>query len=205
MLYNLTMSILHEWTNTVFRTRSRFLKFKRLIWASPKWGFVLSRNGLKLHSRNFSCRLLVPNFIQICSVFRRWNILHGRKQLPYYEGDTVNRSQMDIKRKTCVIRTLKNRLFLDISSTNTDTLVPLLYQCIETRSIEVFWLSQPLSHLIGHHLRLSNVLERISRPTCEPPYATNTSHRKQGTFIYEYPLHWAPLPIKNAQQNAALR
>jgi hypothetical protein len=38
------------------------------------------------------------------------------------------------------------KLFLDIS-TNIDRLVPSLYQCIETRSIEVFWLlSQPLPH-----------------------------------------------------------
>jgi hypothetical protein len=29
-------------------------------------------------------------------------------------------------------------IFLDISSTNIDTPVPLLYQCDETRSIEVF-------------------------------------------------------------------
>jgi hypothetical protein len=83
-----------------------------------------------------------------------------------YEGKSVNKSQMDIKRKTCDIRTRKRHLFLDTSSTNIDTLVPLLYQCIETRSIEVFGLfSQPLPHLIGHHLRHSNVLERIYDPT----------------------------------------
>jgi hypothetical protein len=34
-----------------------------------------------------------------------------------------------------------------------------------------------------HHLRLSKVLERISRPSCEPLYAANTSHRKQETFF----------------------
>jgi hypothetical protein len=36
-------------------------------------------------------------------------------------------------------------------------------------------------------------------------HATNTSHRKQETFLYEYPLHWVILPTNNAQQNAALR
>jgi hypothetical protein len=42
---------------------------------------------------------------------------------------------------------LKKKLLLDISSTNTDTLVPSLYQLVETRSIEVFLLlSQPLPH-----------------------------------------------------------
>jgi hypothetical protein len=55
---------------------------------------------------------------------------------------------MDIKPKTCDIRTYKKHLFLDISSTNIDTFVPSLYQCVETRSIEVFvLLSQPLPHL----------------------------------------------------------
>jgi hypothetical protein len=33
----------------------------------------------------------------------------------------------------------------------------------------------------------------------------NTSQHKQQTFLYEYPLHWAPLPMKNAQQNTALQ
>jgi hypothetical protein len=93
---------------------------------------------------------------------------------------------MDIKRKTCNIRAWEKRLFLDISSTNIDTLVSLLYQCFETRSREVFWLlSQLLPHLVGHHLRFSNVLERITRASCEPLYTTNTSARKQKTFIYE--------------------
>jgi hypothetical protein len=42
----------------------------------------------------------------------------------------------------------KKTVNLDISSTNTyDTLVPSLYQCVETRSIEVFLLSQPFPHL----------------------------------------------------------
>jgi hypothetical protein len=54
-----------------------------------------------------------------------------------YEGESVNRSQMDIKRKTYYIRTTKKHLFLDISSTNIDILVLSLYQCVETRSIQV--------------------------------------------------------------------
>jgi hypothetical protein len=52
---------------------------------------------------------------------------------------------MDIKRKKMDIRIWKkDNLFLDISSTNIDTLVPSLYQSVETRSMGVFWLvSQP--------------------------------------------------------------
>jgi hypothetical protein len=45
---------------------------------------------------------------------------------------------MDIKRKTSDIQTWEKRLFLDVSTTNIDTLVPSLYQCVETRSTEVF-------------------------------------------------------------------
>jgi hypothetical protein len=115
----------------------------------------------------------------------------------YYEEEAVNRSQTDIKPKTWDIRTWEEHLFLDISSTNTDTHVPWFYQCLETRTIEVFWLpSPPRPHLVGHNLRLSNVLERISRPSCERLYATNTSHRRQEICLYEYLLHWVLLPIK---------
>jgi hypothetical protein len=95
----------------------------------------------------------------------------------------VNRSQVDRKRKTCHIRTWRNLLFLDISSTNIDTLVPSLYQWVEPRSIEVFWVASATSAPPFLHLRLSNVLERISQSSCEPLYATNTAHRKQETFF----------------------
>jgi hypothetical protein len=50
-----------------------------------------------------------------------------------YEEDSINRSQTDIKCKTCDIQTLKKHVFLDISSTSIDTFVPLLYQCVETQ------------------------------------------------------------------------
>jgi hypothetical protein len=83
----------------------------------------------------------------------------------------------------------KKQLFLDISSSKTDTLAPSLYRCVETRSIEIYsLLSQSLPHLVGHHPRLSNVLERIPRSSCELLYATNISHRKQETFLCEYPF-----------------
>jgi hypothetical protein len=48
---------------------------------------------------------------------------------------------MDIQSKTCVIGTWgkkKKHVFLDISSTNTDTFVPYFYQCVETGSTDVF-------------------------------------------------------------------
>jgi hypothetical protein len=40
----------------------------------------------------------------------------------------------------------------------------------------------------------------VSRPSCEPLYAINTSRRKQETFLYEYSLHWVLLSTEiNAQ------
>jgi hypothetical protein len=54
-----------------------------------------------------------------------------------YEEESLNRSQMDIKRKASSVRTWKKRLFLDMTSTNVDTLVPSLYQCVETLSTEI--------------------------------------------------------------------
>jgi hypothetical protein len=54
-----------------------------------------------------------------------------------YKGESIYRSQMDIKRKNYEILTWKEHLFLDISSTNIDGLVPSHYQCLETDSIEV--------------------------------------------------------------------
>jgi hypothetical protein len=65
-----------------------------------------------------------------------------------YEGESVNKTQLDIKRKTGDIRAWEKHSFLDKSSTSIDTLVPSLYQCVETRRIDVFLpLSQPLPHL----------------------------------------------------------
>jgi hypothetical protein len=68
------------------------------------------------------------------------NITRGldRFRAQYYEEKSVNGSQIDIKRKTCDIRTWKKHLFLNISSANNDTFVQSLYQCVETRSTDVF-------------------------------------------------------------------
>jgi hypothetical protein len=51
---------------------------------------------------------------------------------------------------------LEKHLFLDISSTNINTLVPSLYQCVETHSIEIYWLlPQPLNTPPFQPLRIS--------------------------------------------------
>jgi hypothetical protein len=69
---------------------------------------------------------------------------------------------MYIKRKTCDIRTWKKQLFLNISSTNTDTLVPLLYRCVKTHTIEIFL----------------TVVSATSAPLFEPlPHQQNVCHQ----------------------------
>jgi hypothetical protein len=61
--------------------------------------------------------------------------------------------------------------------------------------------AQSLPNLVGHHLRLSKVLERISRPSCEPLYTTDISHRKQETFLYEYRIEFFfPQKTQNRSQ-----
>jgi hypothetical protein len=83
----------------------------------------------------------------ISSIFIYWKISLLKNIVPRTK-ESVNRSQMDTKRKICDIRTWEKYLFLNISPTNIDTFVPSLYQCVETHSIEIFWLFfQPLPHL----------------------------------------------------------
>jgi hypothetical protein len=89
---------------------------------------------------------------------------------------------MDIKCKTCYILTWKRRLFLD--SINTDALVPLLYQYVETRSIEVFASVAFSTRRSGRASSATNDLERIYQPSCEPCYATHTSHRKEDVSLW---------------------
>jgi hypothetical protein len=120
-----------------------------------------------------------------------------------YEGESINRSQMNIKRKTYYILTWKKYLFIDISSTNIDTLVSSLNQGVETDGVEVFWLSQPRPQLRSILRHQRNVCH-VSRPSSEPLYSTNTSHSKQEIFLYEYPLHWVLLPTEYEQQDAGL-
>jgi hypothetical protein len=93
-----------------------------------------------------------------------------------YEGESVNRPQMDIKRKTCDIRTWKKHLFLDISSTNIDTVVLLLYQCVESpqhRSLltVVSAISPPPFQPLRHQLNACHpVLNRFTRKKISTVY-----------------------------------
>jgi hypothetical protein len=62
-----------------------------------------------------------------------------------------------------------------------------------------------LADLVRHHLRLSNVCERISQLSCEPLYMTNTSHPKQEIFLYEYPVHGRHFDYWNQPLNVCMR
>jgi hypothetical protein len=82
----------------------------------------------------------------------------------------------------------------------------MLYQCIEISSMEVFLnvvstSSLPPFQPLCHQRKFCHV----SLTSCDPLYTTNTSHREQEIFIYEYALHRVLLSEKNAQQNTALR
>jgi hypothetical protein len=95
----------------------------------------------------------------------------------------------------------KKHLFLDISSTNIVTLVPSLYQCVETRSIKVFRLVSATSAPPFHHLRLSRefldpVVNRFTRQTLP---TVNRKHFFMNNLYIE-----SFYPPENAQQNAAL-
>jgi hypothetical protein len=69
-----------------------------------------------------------------------------------------------------------------------------------------FLLSQSQQRdLVGHHLWLSNSLERISRPSCELLYKTNDSHHKQESFFMNILFIESICPQKNAQQNMNLQ
>jgi hypothetical protein len=89
-----------------------------------------------------------------------------------------------------------------------------LLHCLPLSSCQIEWTLPPASqlflsqsqqsYLVRHHLRLSNLLERISRPSCEQLYVTNTSHRKQETFLNEYPFHWDLMPTKEKHNKTLL-
>jgi hypothetical protein len=77
---------------------------------------------------------------------------------------------MDMKRKTSDIRNWEKHLFLNISSTNSDTLVTSLYQRVETRSIQVFCLfsatSTPPFQPLRHQRNVCHpVVNRFTRHT----------------------------------------
>jgi hypothetical protein len=96
---------------------------------------------------------------------------------------------MDIKREACDIRTWENHLFLDISSINIDTLAPSLFQCVVTRSIEIFWLlSQPLPHLRLNFFVISETFLQpfVNRFTLQTLPIVNRNHFFMNILCIEF-------------------
>jgi hypothetical protein len=62
---------------------------------------------------------------------------------------------------------------LSLSSCQLESATPPANQLLLSQSQE--------GDLVGHHLRRSNVLENISRPSCELFYSTNIAHHEQET------------------------
>jgi hypothetical protein len=92
--------------------------------------------------------VIVPSLPTCVAVLPSLNFTHILKQkFPVncdsanrrFTRESVSRSQMDIKRKTRDIKNWEEYLFLDISSTYTDTFVPSLYPCVKTHSRQAFW------------------------------------------------------------------
>jgi hypothetical protein len=93
---------------------------------------------------------------------------------------------MDIKRKALVFES--GEIFLDIFSTNSDTLVPSLYQWVATSSTEIIWL---LSWSFLHPNIYLFVISKTFATKVLLFYAIYTYRHKQVTFLYKYPSHWA--------------
>jgi hypothetical protein len=123
-----------------------------------------------------------------------------------YEGESLNRSQMGIKHKEYDIRTWKNSFITrHIMHQHWYTFPIPLPVCRNPQQRSFLTVVLATSALPFQPHKTSANLCHVSRPSSGPLYATNTSHRKQETFVYEHPLHWALLPTNNAQQNAGVR
>jgi hypothetical protein len=120
-----------------------------------------------------------------------------------YVGESVNWSQIDIEQKHVMFEPGKNisRLILHQHWYTFLIALPVrpnpqhwsLLTIISATSASPF---QPLRH--------QRNACHVSRPSCEPLYATNTFHCKQETFFMNI-LCFESFCLKNAQQNAALR
>jgi hypothetical protein len=84
---------------------------------------------------------------------------------------------MDVKRKTCDIRTREKHLFLDIFSTNTYPIALPVRRNSQHRSLLTV---VPVTSLL---VSTSSSSAKYLPLSFEPFYRMNISHGKQGTFI----------------------
>jgi hypothetical protein len=74
-----------------------------------------------------------------------------------------------------------------MSSTKIDTLVPSLYQCVETRSIGLSYFGTSVSTSSSSAKRLPLRWQFLDPAVND--FSDKHSHRKQEIFLYEYSLH----------------
>jgi hypothetical protein len=81
-----------------------------------------------------------PMKLQSCYTQHNTNIiLRGfQKNIHPCMRESQQIGQNEYKAQNMIYSNLQKHLFLDISFTYVDTLVPSIYQCVETRSREVF-------------------------------------------------------------------
>jgi hypothetical protein len=95
--------------------------------------------------------------------------------LNIYEGESVDRSRIDIERKTCDIRTWRKHLFFDYPPAT----LTHMSQRFTSAPKPAAQKPQPLPHLRFNPFVISESFVTkmaISRSSYEPFYATNTSH-----------------------------
>jgi hypothetical protein len=120
-----------------------------------------------------------------------------------HEGESVNRSQMDIKCKTYDIRNWKKHFI------SRHVLHQHGYTCLialpgrqspQHRSVltVVSVTSAPPFQPLRHQRNVCHTV--VNRFT----WQIHTSHRKQETFLYEYRLHWVLLPTQKKTHNRTL-
>jgi hypothetical protein len=103
-----------------------------------------------------------------------------------YKEESINRSQMDIKCKTCNIRTWKNHFISwHVLHQHLYTCPIALPMCRNPRYRSLLTLVSATSAPSRVSSATLECLERISRPNCKPLYATN-AFWCQETFLYTY-------------------
>jgi hypothetical protein len=114
---------------------------------------------------------------------------------------------MNIKIKTLIFEPGKKHLFLDISSLSSDTVVPLLYQCVETRSMQSFDFCLSQFHtratcsgnICDFRTSMGEFLDSVvNRFTLRTLPNVNRKH-----FLISFAL--SPFAHKKTEQNAARR
>jgi hypothetical protein len=167
-----------KWSHRKFRWAHRTL---------PPWVYLLKTRT----NTDISDRQCTASGISTVVPHRHTTIQIVASSL--WEGESVSRLQMGINLNMWCSNLEKNIYF---STYPPPTLIHL------SQSVEIQSFDCCLSHF-SISVPTSSSPERLP-PSCDKLYATNTSHHKQETFLYEYPLHWVNLPTKTHNRTLLL-